>query len=83
MDAATEVGAYDAKTHLPDLLRKVQGGMRFTITHRGRPVAELVPAESSARQGAGLAALRMQEFMRNRPPIRGVDVKALIEEGRD
>jgi prevent-host-death family protein len=81
MDAT--VGAYDAKTHLPDLLRKVQAGMRFTITHRGHPVAELVPIGASARQDAESAAMRMGQFMRDQPPIRCVDVKALQEEGRD
>ena len=31
---------------LPELLREVQKGKRFTITHRGKPVADLVPSES-------------------------------------
>jgi prevent-host-death family protein len=39
----TEIGAYDAKTHLPELLGRVQKGERFTITKHGRPVAELLP----------------------------------------
>jgi len=83
MEITNEIGAYDAKTHLPDLLRKVQRGMRFTITHRGHPVAELVPVGEPSRQASGSAALRMREFMQDHPPIRGVDVKALQEEGRD
>jgi prevent-host-death family protein len=40
-----EIGAYEAKTKLPELLRKVQVGQRFTITNRGKAVADLVPAE--------------------------------------
>jgi hypothetical protein len=31
-----EVGAYEAKTKLPELLRGVQSGKRYTITHRGK-----------------------------------------------
>ena len=27
-----EVGAYQVKTHLPDQLREVRAGLRFTIT---------------------------------------------------
>lgn len=38
-----DIGAYEAKTHLPKLLERVQKGERFTITKHGRPVAELVP----------------------------------------
>ena len=37
------IGAYDARTHLPQLLERVQRGERFVITKHGRPVAELVP----------------------------------------
>lgn len=77
------IGAYDAKTHLPELLKKVQAGMRFTITLRGLPVAELGPAGSGTPQAARAAASRMGDFMRQHSPITGLDIKALIEEGRD
>ena len=48
------VGAYEAKTHLPRLLDRVSRGESLTITRRGRPVARLVPVESDdcARQAA-------------------------------
>ncbi len=39
----THIGAYEAKTHFPKLLARVQKGERFVITRHGRPVAELVP----------------------------------------
>ena len=38
-----EIGAYEAKTHLPKLLEQVEKGERFVITRHGRPVAELAP----------------------------------------
>jgi prevent-host-death family protein len=41
-----EIGAYEAKTHLPRLLERVQKGERFVITKHGRPVAELIPVSS-------------------------------------
>jgi len=37
-----EIGAYEAKTKLPELLRQVQAGKRFTITNRRKPIADLV-----------------------------------------
>lgn len=37
------VGAFEAKTHLSELLAKVQEGEQITITKHGRPVARLVP----------------------------------------
>ena len=38
-----KVGAYEAKTHLPQLLDRVKRGERFVITKNGKPVAALGP----------------------------------------
>jgi antitoxin (DNA-binding transcriptional repressor) of toxin-antitoxin stability system len=65
---------------LPELLRKVRAGSRFTITENGEAVAELVPAAHET-QGTR-AATRLRHFMKTQPPI-AVDIKALTEEGRD
>ena len=40
----SSVGAYEAKTHLPQLLDRVEGGETITITRHGRAVAKLIPA---------------------------------------
>ena len=39
----SHIGAFEAKTHLPQLLRRVSAGERFVITRHGSPVAELIP----------------------------------------
>jgi prevent-host-death family protein len=75
-----EVGAYDAKTRLPQLLRDVARGDRVTITVRGKPVAELVPARRAGGR-AGDAVRAMQQF----EPVKGVDPAAVVDwirEGR-
>jgi antitoxin (DNA-binding transcriptional repressor) of toxin-antitoxin stability system len=43
----TGIGAYDAKTRLPELPRQVKAGQRFTITNRGAAIAGLVPSETA------------------------------------
>lgn len=43
-----EIGSYDAKTKLPEILRRVEAGERFTITNRGKPVADLIPSQSGS-----------------------------------
>lgn len=49
-----EIGAYEAKTHLPRLLRQTRAGQSFIITQRGKPVAELKPAPiKRAKAGRG------------------------------
>jgi prevent-host-death family protein len=44
-----EIGAYDAKTKLPEILRRVESGEAFTITNRGKPIADLTPSRSGGR----------------------------------
>ena len=51
----TEIGAYDAKTRLPELLRQVKAGKRFTITNRGAAIADLVPSETARAPDARAA----------------------------
>lgn len=77
------IGAYEAKSRLSEYLRKVRAGGRFTITQRGEAVAELLPVGSHARADAERAAARMRAFMEKQPAGRPVDIRALIEEGRD
>jgi antitoxin (DNA-binding transcriptional repressor) of toxin-antitoxin stability system len=77
-----EVGSYEAKTKLPELLRGVQVGNRYTITLRGEAIADLVPAQLKKPSDAAAAVDEMRSFMRARKPVADVDLKALINEGR-
>jgi antitoxin (DNA-binding transcriptional repressor) of toxin-antitoxin stability system len=77
-----EVGSYEAKTKLPELLRGIQAGKRYTITLRGEAVADLVPAQGNRLSDSVAAANEMLAFMQERKPVIAVDLKALIEEGR-
>ncbi|MBK8524388.1 MAG: type II toxin-antitoxin system prevent-host-death family antitoxin, partial [Betaproteobacteria bacterium] len=52
MSTLTEIGAYEAKTRLPEYLRKVREGDTFRITQRGEPVADLVPAGTAQKRQA-------------------------------
>ena len=79
--AYTEIGAFDAKTKLSESLRKVEQGERFTITRRGKAVADIVPSQVNDRRRASEAVRRLLAM----PRIEGIPpetVKAWIEEGR-
>jgi prevent-host-death family protein len=78
-----EIGAYEAKTKLPELLRQVQAGKRYTITNRGKAVAELGPPDSDQRPDAKAAIEAFQAFRKANPIGKKVDIKALIEDGRE
>lgn len=47
-----EIGAFEAKTHLSELLAAAEAGESVTITRRGQPVARLVPVEGDTRAQA-------------------------------
>ncbi|MGE0643549.1 MAG: type II toxin-antitoxin system Phd/YefM family antitoxin [Nitrospira sp.] len=76
-----EIGSYEAKTKLPELLRQVKAGKSFTITKRGEAIADLVPSTGLRTKDPVAAAKKLKAFMLA-APVRGVNIKALIEEGR-
>lgn len=76
-----KVSAFDAKTHLAQLIRDTEAGQSFLIVRRGKPVARLEPVgeESGGRDFKTLAA----EFRKLRKRTgRGPSVRELIDEGR-
>ena len=77
----SEIGAFEAKTHLPRLLKRVQAGERFVITRHNRPVAESIPFRT---HGAGKirAAIDDLEAFQETHDLRGLSVRQMIEEGR-
>ena len=77
-----EIGSFEAKTKWSELLRGVQAGMRYTITMRGQPVADLVPSAGSAHKDPEAAVSDMLQFMQAAEPEHGLDLKALVDEGR-
>ena len=45
-----DIGVFDAKTRLSELLERVREGRTYRITNRGVPVAELRPIVSANRR---------------------------------
>lgn len=64
-----EVGSFDAKTHLPNLLRRVEQGETITITRRGKPIARLVPVEPDRQAEVREAVQRLKVFRRGMPVV--------------
>ncbi|GJL55290.1 MAG: hypothetical protein NPIRA02_24220 [Nitrospirales bacterium] len=75
------IGSYEAKTKLPELLRQVKSGQSFTITNRGEAVADLVPSTAIKANDKVAVAEKLKAFMLS-SPVRKVNIKKLIDEGR-
>ena len=76
-----EIGSYEAKTKLPELLRQVKTGKSFTITNRGEAIADLLPSLRAKPKDKVAAAEKIKAFMLA-DPVPGINIKELIEEGR-
>ena len=50
------IGAVEAKAQISRLLRAVEQGERFTISVRGKPVADLIPHRANAVEASVSAA---------------------------
>ena len=71
------MGAYEAKTHLPQLLERVARGERITITKHGVPVATLQPADSTKRMTASDTIDQLKKFRKGRR-LDGLSLRELI-----
>ena len=81
----TEVGAFEAKNKLSALLERAEKGEEIVITRRGKPVAKIVPFESSpGGDQARLAADRIRALAKAmaRGPYDWEALKRDRDEGR-
>ena len=60
------VGSFEAKTRLSELLQRVLNGERFTITRHGTPVAELVPVGGRASTDRQAVVDQLRDFAKGR-----------------
>ena len=78
-----EIGAFEAKTHLSELLAAAEQGETVTITRRGTPVARLVPVAGPSRAEAlrRLSGLRAR-LAREGAALSTADILSARDEGR-
>ncbi|MBY0293030.1 MAG: type II toxin-antitoxin system prevent-host-death family antitoxin [Alphaproteobacteria bacterium] len=76
-----EVSAYEAKTHLAELLRKVKSGERILITKHHVPIAIMTPAASQRKRSIKETVAAIKRFRKGNT-LQGLRIKEMIEEGR-
>ncbi len=76
-----QVGSYEAKTHLPALLKRVKKGEKIKITRHGVAIAYLIPANSEEQISPSKVIEQIRSF-RKKNKLGKLKLKNLMEEGR-
>ena len=76
------VGAFEAKTHLSDLLDRVSKGERITITRHGVPAAVLVPVGEAGKKLTHKEIVDGMRALRKRIKPDRMSVREMVQEGR-
>ena len=76
-----QVGAYEAKTRLSELLERVSRGERIVITRHGVPVAVLQPVESERTEELPKVVEKLRQYRKGQR-LGDDSLRSLLEEGR-
>jgi prevent-host-death family protein len=77
----TTVTAYEAKTHLPRLLRAAERGETVIITRHGKPVAQLGPVQQPRGFDMAEATASLEALRRRLPQIPLEELLSARHEG--
>lgn len=77
-----EIGAFEAKNRLSELLRLAEAGEEIAITNRGRVVARLVPPGPALDVDEARAAAARIQARRKGITLGELTIRELIEAGR-
>ena len=75
------VTAYEAKTHLPRLLRAAERGETVIITRHGKPVAQIGPVQEEHREDTAQVIARMKRARAKRAKVSIEEILAWRHEG--
>ncbi|MBA8821860.1 prevent-host-death protein [Ochrobactrum sp. P6BS-III] len=70
----------EAKTHLSDLLARVEAGEEVIISRGNTPIARLVALDERRQRLAAIEAVRA--FRTQAQPVTQDEIRSWIEEGR-
>lgn len=77
-----EVGTYDAKTRLSELIERAEAGETVVITRHGRPVARLVAEEGLRRRRVEEGLARIDAIRATLPEVTTREILEMRDEGR-
>jgi len=76
------IGAFEAKTHLSELLDQVSKGEQITITRHGIPAAMLVPVEETKNRRTHQEIVEDMRRLRKQLRPGKIGIREMVEQGR-
>ena len=76
------VGAFEAKTHLAQLLDEVARGETIEITRHGVPVAHIVPPVRRDARRIDATIAEMRALRQTMQPVSQEEIRSMRDEGR-
>jgi len=74
------IGSYEAKTHLPRLLKEVERGETVVITRNGHSIARLIPVAMHEVRRDPRGA--MKRLLASKATLGYISLQSLRDEGR-
>ena len=78
-----DVGIYEAKSKLSQLVEKAEAGEEVILTRRGRPVAKIVNVAPAAKRDRASLLREIRALARRVRIPRRISVRDIVAEGRD
>ena len=78
-----DVGIYEAKSRLSQLVEKAEAGEEIVLTRHGRPVAKIVNAAPASRSSRKAMLREIRALSRRVKIPRKISIAELVSEGRD
>ncbi|HTC48713.1 MAG TPA: type II toxin-antitoxin system prevent-host-death family antitoxin [Candidatus Aquilonibacter sp.] len=75
------IGAFEAKTHLNQLLQRASKGETIQITQRGIPIAKLIPPDTGEKEDVRTLSDAIRQ-LRKGATLGKSTIRELINEGR-
>ena len=76
------IGMFEAKTHLPEIIRNVQKGESYLLTNRNLEVAVIMPVADYNRNVKGFAYEKIKAIFQTSTLGSPNDINQLRDEGR-
>lgn len=76
------IGMFEAKTHLPEVMRNVQKGQKYIVTNRHQEVAVIMSIEEYNRGFQSFAYEKLKTLFKTNPFGSVEDIMRMRDEGR-